>query len=233
MEIKIVSFNIHKGIGWKTRKPTILAIQEQLALINPDIIFLQEIRGKHIDILNGGEFSHICYGMNKVYTNGNHGNAILSNLPITNHQNIDLSCGKIDKRGLLYAVIQPKTLTTPIHLLCLHLGLFQRDRIIQVNKIINFINSHIPKHEPLILGGDFNDWTGTNTKPLIEQLALTEVFKAKNGEYAKTFPAWAPLLKLDRIYHRGFDTLQCVRIIQKPWLSLSDHVAIEARLKLK
>lgn len=232
MEIKIVSFNIHKGVGWKSRKPTIEAIQEQLSLIRPDIIFLQEIRGKHIDILCGGEFSHVCYGMNKVYTKGDHGNAILSNIPILKYENIDLTSNKFDKRGLLYAVIQSGATEKPIHLLCLHLGLFQRDRIMQINRVIEFIDSTIPDNDPLILGGDFNDWTEKNTSPLIEQLNLNEVFKSKHGEYAKTFPAWAPLLKLDRIYYRGFETIQCVRIVQNPWVSLSDHIAVEAKLKL-
>ncbi|MBX3710032.1 MAG: endonuclease/exonuclease/phosphatase family protein [Gammaproteobacteria bacterium] len=233
MDIRILSFNIHKGVGWINRKSTLDQIHVQIQALHPDIILLQEICGYQFDLFANGRWPHFTYGKNAIYPKGHHGNAILSKFPILFTENIDLSTNHYEHRGLLHAVIYLAEKNAFMHLLCVHLGLFKSDRKKQLEKIAHFIIENIPDHEPLILGGDFNDWSGIATDPLVNKLSLQEAFLSSAGSYAKTFPAWAPVLKLDRIYHRGFDTYQAYRIIHKPWKILSDHIALEAFLKLK
>lgn len=230
MEIKIISFNIHKGKGWRSKKSTIIEIAQQINILNPDIIFFQEIKGEQFSQFMHEQWTHQTYGKNVISTKGDHGNAILSKFPIIFAKNIDLSSNHIERRGLLHAIVSPSHDKDTMHLLCVHLGLFKKDRTKQVAAIINYIESHIPHRDSLILGGDFNDWTHRETIPLLRELHLQEVFLNLHGEYAKTFPSWAPLLRLDRIYYRNIHAEKAYRIIQTPWKMLSDHIAIYAHL---
>ncbi|MFZ2314419.1 MAG: endonuclease/exonuclease/phosphatase family protein [Gammaproteobacteria bacterium] len=232
MNLQILSYNIHKGIGWSIIPTTIYHIQSRIQEINSDIIFLQEVRGIQCDLLRSELSPHFAYGKNATYRKGHHGNAILSKFPIVFSENIDLSMHRFERRGVLHSIIKLDEKNQPIHLLCTHLGLFSKDRRKQLDIIVKYINDNIPEHEPVILGGDFNDWTGYATEPLIQNLEFQEAFLNIHTSYAKTFPAWVPILKLDRMYYRGFNVNYANRLIHKPWRYLSDHIAIEVSLNL-
>jgi endonuclease/exonuclease/phosphatase family metal-dependent hydrolase len=119
-----------------------------------------------------------------------------------------------------------------IHVMCAHLGLLKMDRHKQMNKIAHYIEEHIPLHEPVILAGDFNDWREKATSIFIKKLGFSEAFLNQHGSYARTFPAWAPLLKLDRIYIRHFNISKSHRMLKKPWKFLSDHIALYVDLEI-
>lgn len=230
--IRILSFNIHKGVGWIIRKSTLKQLHNQIRVLHPDLIFFQEIRGSQFEFLAEEFWPHFSYGKNAIYTKGHHGNAILSKFPILYSENIDLSMNRYDRRGLLHSIIPFSSHHQQLHLLCVHLGLLSKDRCHQLNKIVKYIQANIPPSEPLILGGDFNDWGCTASEPLIEGLGLQEAFLHNHGAYAKTFPAWAPFLRLDRLYFRGFKVDEARRLIYKPWRLLSDHIALMVYLKI-
>lgn len=232
MNLQILSYNIHKGIGWSITPTTIYHIQSQIQETHSDIIFLQEVRGIQCDLLRSELSPHVAYGKNAIYKRGHHGNAILSKFPIIFSENINLSMHRFEHRGVLHSIIKPDEKNQPIHLLCTHLGLFSKDRRKQLDIIVKYINNNIPENQPIILGGDFNDWTGYATEPLIHNLEFQEAFLNIHSSYAKTFPAWVPILKLDRMYFRGFSVNYANRLIHKPWRYLSDHIAIEVSLNL-
>lgn len=233
MNIRLLTFNIHKGVGW-TRNPTLDKIHTHLNTLQPDIIFLQEIRGSQFETISSDIWPHLSYGKNAIYHTGHHGNAILSKFPILETDNIDLTIRSYERRGLLHSIIQLNDLSPVfLHLLCVHVGLAIGDQLKQIRKIINYIQSIIKQDEPLILGGDFNDWTGVATKPLIKELNLNEAFLHCHSIYARTFPAWAPLLKLDRIYFRGLHAQHAKRLVDNQWRTLSDHVALETHFILE
>lgn len=231
MGIKVISFNIHKGKDWKSHQSTIALIQEHIQILDPDIALLQEIKGSQFEQLSKSIWPHVCYGKNVIYTKDHHGNAIFTKYPIMSSNHVDISTNRIEKRGMLHT-----TATHPnsqiIHLICVHLGLFKIDRNKQMRKIANYVNTHIPQDEPIILAGDFNDWGEHATAIFINELGFTEAFLNSHGTYARTFPSWAPLLKLDRIYIRQFNVSKSYRILQKPWQSLSDHIALYVDLVL-
>lgn len=226
MDLRILSFNIHKGVGWLSRKSTMPIISSTLAAHDPDIIFLQEIRSSQFDMLCSEYWSNACYGKNAVYLTEHHGNAILSKFPIEFVQNLDLTMHRFETRGLLHSII--KINDKQIDLLCVHLGLFEKDRRTQLAKIIEYMNLTINENSPIILAGDFNDWSNYSTKPLKQELLVQETFSAINGKSARTYPSWAPIFRLDRIYVRGFKPMQVSSLQKKPWRFLSDHLAIEA-----
>lgn len=232
MNIRVMSFNIHKGIGGVLPKSTISKIRRRIRELHPDVILLQEIQGSQFEAFTTEIWPHFTYGRNAVYTKGHHGNAILSKFPIHFTENIDISMHRYERRGLLHSVIKLSAEHELLHLLCVHLGLFKRGRRKQLDKIGKFIQTRIKPHEPLILGGDFNDWTDFATPLLVEKLGLQEAFLNSHGAYARTYPVWAPVLKLDRLYLRGFHINHAHRLIQKPWRYLSDHTALEVSLRL-
>jgi endonuclease/exonuclease/phosphatase family metal-dependent hydrolase len=60
---------------------------------------------------------------------------------------------------------------------------------------------------------------------------MTEVSVAHLGRAQRTFPSFMPLLRLDRIYVRGF-RIAASRVHKgKPWSMLSDHLAVSAELE--
>lgn len=230
-QIQVITYNIHKGMGWINHKPTLLRICDYLHERNPDILFLQEIRSAQFDLIATKIWPHFNFGKNVTHKKGNYGNAVFSKFPIQFTQNINLTVAKYENRGMLHTAVVMPDKHKCVHLLCVHLGLLRKDRTKQIKMMLEYIEEQIPAHAPLILGGDFNDWTNSGSRVLLEQLKVQEVFFAKQNQFARTFPAWAPLLRLDRIYVRGFHVERAHRLTQNSWRYLSDHIAIEAILK--
>jgi endonuclease/exonuclease/phosphatase family metal-dependent hydrolase len=90
----------------------------------------------------------------------------------------------------------------------------------------------VPHDAPLIVAGDFNDWQGRAERYFAQNLDVHEVFKQTSGKYAKTFPAWRPLLSMDRIYSRGLSLVSCKCLHGTPWRKLSDHIPLMAEFEI-
>jgi endonuclease/exonuclease/phosphatase family metal-dependent hydrolase len=244
--MKIISYNIHKGFSFANRKFVLQRIREVLEITNADLIFLQEVQGEHaqheknvkdwpeasqFEYLADRLWPHYAYGKNAIYNAGHHGNAILSKHSFESWENIDVTTNRFEKRGILHAVIKPKHFKEPLHALCIHLDLLESGREQQVQLLCKRIKEHIPNDAPLVIAGDFNDWRLKAGKVLEAELNLHEVHKTVHGAYAKSFPCWLPILRLDRIYCRGFVPVTAECLTGKPWNELSDHGALFAELK--
>ncbi len=232
MNLRILTYNIHKGVSWKIPLSSIQRIQTQIQHLEADIIFLQEVRGSQYKMIQPEYCPHYAYGKNVVYSKGHHGNAIYSKYPIIFSNNLDISMHRLEHRGLLHSVIQLPKNSQPLHLLCTHLGLFAKGRLKQLEMIMQYVNDNIPVNAPIILGGDFNDWKEHATNKLIKSLDFQEAFLNIYQSYAKTYPAWKPTFKLDRLYFRGFNVNYANSLSLHPWRNLSDHIALEVSLKL-
>lgn len=228
MDIRAITYNIHKARGWGSIKNTLATIRHQLIQSQADIVFLQEIRGVQFESLSSDYWPYSVYGKNTTHIMQHHGNAILSKYPIELIENVLISNSRYEKRGFLYALCRFTPNKHPLHLICTHLSLLENNRKKQLNKIISFIQERIPANDRLILAGDFNDWRKQVTKRLISEIDVNEVFFHEHKKYARTFPAWAPILTLDRIYYRGLQQRTICRHAKSPWKQLSDHLAIEA-----
>lgn len=246
-KLKILTYNIHKGFSPGNLRFVLHKIKSALQATNADVIFLQEILGDHsiksaqhqnwpdnsqFEFLADEIWSHHAYGKNAIYDTGHHGNAILSKFPFINCENINVSFMKSASRSLLHGVIQMPQTESPLHVICVHLGLFAYERQRQLIKLVKRIEETVPHDEPLIIAGDFNDWRGIAEKHLSSDLGLVEVFKSQDGSHARTFPAWMPLLTMDRIYCRGVQICDQQRLNEKPWRGLSDHLPLIAELQI-
>lgn len=244
--INVASYNIHKGLSFFNRRMVVHEVRERLTHLNADIVFLQEVQGEHAgragrfvgwpampqhEFLAGELWTEFAYGKNAVYDHGHHGNAILSRYPIRRWENVDISAHAFESRGLLHCELEVPGLAEPLHAICLHLALNEAGRRKQLNRVSEHIRALVPAGAPLIMAGDFNDWRQRAPRYLADELNLREVFEAKHGRPALSFPAALPLFALDRIYARGFAVESASVLHGSRWRRLSDHAALSAQLR--
>ncbi|MFT5658288.1 MAG: endonuclease/exonuclease/phosphatase family metal-dependent hydrolase [Gammaproteobacteria bacterium] len=243
--IKVLTYNIHKGFDVYNRNFVLHKIRQQLESIDVDMVFLQEIHGQHLgnetnvsgwpegsqfEFLADQIWPHYAYGKNAIYNNGHHGNAILSKYRFEEWHNINLSRFSRASRSFLHGTVRLPKSDSRLHLICVHFELIGFERIRQLNILKKYIERSIPDTDPIILAGDFNDWSGSTGVRIESQLRMKEVFRASHGSVAKTFPSRWPLLGMDRIYFRGLKLLECERLKGAPWQSMSDHLPLYAKL---
>ena len=268
LRIAIAIYNIHKWVSLLGNRPRVHALKQTLTQMESDVFFLQEVQDRH-DLLAArhaahwpdqlqhdflaGDSHHAAYGMNAVYDQGYHGNALLSRFEIVLQSNQDVSEHAYEARGILHCVL--KTGIADIHCYAVHLGLFGGGRRRQTAALIEAVRSSSPPDTPLIIAGDLNGWGNRLTDLLRMRLNVAEIFDEHIatkgvmrgvGSYfqqlmggrtpklkpARTFPAAFPRLRLDRIYLRGF-TVESAEVLHgAEWVKLSDHAPILATLKL-
>jgi len=241
--LHIATYNIHKGFSNFNRRMVVHELRERLRQLGADLVFLQEVQGDHsrhatqfadwpdepqYEFLADSVWRDFAYGRNAVYDLGHHGNAVLSRYPIVRWENTDISAHALEARGLLHCEIDVSGWRTPLHCVCVHLGLTHRARRLQLTALRRRIEAMVPPHAPLIVAGDFNDWRMHARALLARPLNLNEVFEITHGGPARSFPAMLPLLHLDRIYVRGFRVRRANVHHGRPWSRISDHAALSA-----
>jgi len=248
MNLHIATYNIHKGFSQFNRRMMIHELRERLRLLAADIIFLQEVQGLHArhaahfedwpaepqyEFLADEIWSDYAYGRNAVYAQGHHGNAILSRYPIRWSENEDVSFHRRESRGLLHCEIEVPGASVPLHCICVHLALTERGRRHQVGALIDRLQREVPEGAPVVVAGDFNDWRNLAGRRLAAALGLSEALADHWGRPARSFPSAFPVLRLDRIYVRGF-RVRHAHVHRGPmWSRLSDHAALSAHLQLE
>lgn len=244
-EIRVASYNIHKGLSHFNRRLTIHEMRDKLRSLNVDLVFLQEVQGIHegraarfphwpdkpqLEFLADTLWTDFAYGKNAVYDEGHHGNAILSRYPILSWENLDISSHFMESRGMLHCELQPPEWDEPLHCINVHLALTEDGRSRQVRMIVERIRDSVPQSAPLVLAGDFNDWRMRASRYLADELGLREVFQTQRGRHARSYPSMMPLFALDRIYMRGLGVKTCNVHAGPVWHRLSDHAALTATL---
>lgn len=243
--ITILSYNIHKGFTTGNRKFILEDIKKSIQNTEADLVCLQEVIGSHtkhfqkiknwpsasqFEYLADQTWQHFVYGKNAIYPKGDHGNALLSKYPVIEWSNQNIST-KYERRGLLHVVLNIDDINK-LHVFCIHLGLFEKDRKNQLAIIIETINSTVPSDAPLLVAGDFNDWHNYATGLLHLKLNMQEAFISMYGKVAITFPAKLPILRLDRIYYRNLKCISAKLLKDKIWKKLSDHLPLIAKFEI-
>ena len=249
--LRVATCNIHKGMSIFNRRVVIHALRDQLTALDADIMFLQEVSGRHdIHARRHGNwprepqhefladlgrhdqaYGHV-YGRNAVYDGSEHGNAVLSRFPILRWENQDVSSHRFEKRGLLHCEIEIPDWDEVLHCVCVHLALHARGRSRQLEHLRQRIERMVPTNAPLIVAGDFNDWHWRHrvAHEFAHPLNMHEVFETDHGRPARSFPALLPLLRLDRIYVRGFSVHSAHVQRGRGWHHSSDHRALTCEL---
>jgi endonuclease/exonuclease/phosphatase family metal-dependent hydrolase len=243
--LRIATFNTHKGFTHFNARFVLQRQRELLRNLHADLIFLQEVQDAHtkhnkrfeawatsgqVEYLADTVWTDYAYGKNSVYPAGHHGNALLSKSPIIKTTNQDISAHTTEQRGLLHCEISIPQWDVPLHAICVHLGLFALWRRQQLLTVADYVDQHVPSNAPLIIAGDFNDWSMRSGRVFAQRLQLREVFEHHAGKPARSFPAWLPMLRMDRIYARGFDVKHVEVHSGAHFLKVSDHAILTATL---
>ena len=235
--LRVATYNIHKGVqGFgPARRLEIHNLGHAVEQLDADIVCLQEVRKLHRreerfftrwPELPQAEFLapegyQAVYQTNATTRHGEHGNALLSRWQVVSHGHEDMSDHRLEQRGLLHAQVHVQGST--IHVIVLHLGLIAGSRVRQIEQLQRFVAREIPKSEPLIVAGDFNDWGG-KLRPAMNGMGLRDFV----GGRALTYPSRLPLSQLDFVYARGLKPLGLEVPRGRIWGRMSDHLPLIA-----
>jgi endonuclease/exonuclease/phosphatase family metal-dependent hydrolase len=210
MHFRLLTYNIHKGIGGLDRRYDLTRIVETIAHYQPDVALLQEVDDGaprsllhcQADMLaDAVGLPHRSYQRNVRLKIGHYGNALLSRFPLTDVVDIDLTIPFKKRRAALiarfHATVGDSHRTVAIA--NVHLGLAGFERQIQLRRLLaTECLCRVRDATPLIVGGDFNDVYGNLGRRVMHPAG----FRLASG-HGRTFPAAAPLRRLDRVFYRG------------------------------
>jgi len=247
MELRVLTYNIHRAIGVDHRfKPERIA--EILAHHDADIVLLQEVdvgvpRSGKLDLAKEMAdrlgYPYSAAGLNVQLRVGMYGNATLSRYPIVRERNIDLTIGRRKARGCLYTALELSVENgqkIELAVFNLHLGLSFKERPQQLGRLVHsdeFIR--LTSKTPCLIAGDFNDWW-TRIAPIFTEILDFDCASNHNWGYQNafsTFPSFSPTSGLDKIFCRGdISILHSRRCRLRISRIASDHIPVMADLKI-
>jgi endonuclease/exonuclease/phosphatase family metal-dependent hydrolase len=230
--MRLLSYNIHKGIGGRDRRYDLDRILRVIEELNPDLMCLQEVtrnarRTRYHDQphLLARYFSAraCCYQMNVHYRTGGYGNLLLSRWPIHLRHHLALRLKRRKPRGVQLVIVD--TPEGSLHLINWHLGLGEKERRWQVAHLLQHPSFHESAHLPTLLVGDSNDWRNRLAHGLLAQHAFEQITRPPSR--FRSFPAFLSVLALDKAFHRGGVIVRHAHMIHTPLTRrASDHLPL-------
>ncbi len=233
--LRVATYNIHKGVQGigPAKRLEIHNLGHAIEQLDADIVCLQEVRKMNrkgaarferwpelpqADFLAPEGYTAV-YETNAVTRHGEHGNALLTRWPVLEQRHRDISDHRFEQRGLLHVTIE--VASRPVHAIVVHLGLIKGSRIRQVARLREFIEQEIPRDEPVVVAGDFNDW-GARMRMAMNAMELRDL----HGQRTLTYPSRLPITQLDFIYGRHLEPLACTVPRGPAWARMSDHLPL-------
>jgi endonuclease/exonuclease/phosphatase family metal-dependent hydrolase len=199
---------------------------------DPDIVALQEIdsRGRAdlqlapLAFLTQSLGSHVAEARTIIAPDGHYGHALISRWPLAPPILHDLSVRRREPRFAIETTAE--TVSGPVHLAAVHLGLRIGERRWQAAKLAEIAAG---AGETSVMLGDFNDWPWFWPWRDMVRRALAAALPART--FHRTYPARRPLLMLDRVYCRPPHAL--LRSWTDPAACrLSDHLPVIADIRV-
>jgi endonuclease/exonuclease/phosphatase family metal-dependent hydrolase len=240
MHFRVVSWNIHKGIGGVDRRYRLDRVIALLTSLSPDVALLQEVaedmpRSHFHDqpsaLAEALGMPHLAFGPEHRFRMGGYGNAILSRWPLTETKRVDLTIGNRKQRGAITARahVQAAGHTRSLVLVNMHLGLAGSERGAQLERFFSsqpFL--HLQRRTPIVLAGDLNDVWGS-----LGPRYLVPAGFGRAGGLINTFPAALPMRPLDGVFLRGELRARQTSVPRtKLAKQASDHLPLVADLDL-
>ena len=113
----------------------------------------------------------------------------------------------------------------PIHLVNWHLGLAERERHWQVRHLLEHSLFRESAHLPTVIAGDFNDWLNTLARGPFASHGFVQVTAPRTR--FRSFPAYWPVVSLDKTFVRGPLEIRHARIVHTRMArEASDHLPL-------
>ncbi|MCB9893138.1 MAG: endonuclease/exonuclease/phosphatase family protein [Planctomycetes bacterium] len=203
--MRLLSYNIHKGIGGRDRQYRLDRIIDVIRQARPDLLLLQEVdrnvRRSSFDdqpavLASNLGFEPGAYQFNHRVRDGGYGNLVLSRWPIERSHNISLRLkGRKNRRAQIVVVETP---AGPLRLVNWHLGLGEKERHWQVRRLLGHTRYHDYADLPTLVAGDTNDWRNTLHNGPFAEYGLQQV-TAPPSRF-RSFPAYMPVGALDKAF---------------------------------
>lgn len=230
--MRILSYNIHKGIGGRDRLYRFQRVLDVIEAENPDILCLQEVARhsprSHYDdqpILLAKYFKLEAevFQQNVHLKHGGYGNLILSRWPIVSKHQISLRFNLKKPRGAQLVVV--RTPEGPLHLVNFHLGLADAERHWQIEHLLTHHLFNESANLSTLLIGDYNDWRNRLHRGLLYDHGFQQV-TAPISRF-RSFPAYLALGSLDKAFCRGEIFIRHARVVRN-YLTrrASDHLPL-------
>jgi endonuclease/exonuclease/phosphatase family metal-dependent hydrolase len=237
--MRLLTYNIHKGIGGRDRRYRLSRIIEVIIRHDPDFICLQEV-DRHVDrsgfddqpllLARALGAAASLYQSNVKVRTGGYGNLLLSRWPIVKSHQVSLRLSWRKPRGAQLAVIE--TPHGSIQLVNWHLGLAESERHWQVEHLLHHHLFKEASHLPTIIAGDTNDWRNT----LGHGPFARHHFHPATAPPSRfrSFPAALPVAALDKVFYRGSFDIRRARVVRTLLTrQASDHLPLILDFRLK
>jgi endonuclease/exonuclease/phosphatase family metal-dependent hydrolase len=237
--MRLLTYNIHKGIGGGDRRYRLGRVIEVIEEQNPDLMCLQEVtrhapRTHHDDqpklLADYFKAAAHLFQMNVHYKKGGYGNLLLSRWPFRSKHQVSLQLDGRKPRGAQLVVVE--TPEGPLHLGHWHLGLSEKERHWQVRHLLEHHLFTESAHLPTLLAGDCNDWRNTLAGGPFAEHAFEHVTGPPSR--FRSFPAFMAMLALDKLFYRGEIHIRHAHIIHSRLAQqASDHLPLVVDFHLR
>jgi endonuclease/exonuclease/phosphatase family metal-dependent hydrolase len=225
--LRIASYNIHSCIGTDFRSDP-ARIAQVIRELDCDTIGLQEVDNRPGSRSDSMQLHYLAetLGMDAVAGatiirhEGHYGNALLTRRKILAVRRHDLSYRGFEPRGALEVDLE--VAGHAVRVFVMHLGLFPAERRFQMRLVLSILRA-LPVDQPVIVLGDINEWL-----PLSRPLRWLHGLLGK-PPWERTFPVWAPMFALDRVWVRPRGSLLQLRVHRSAAARrASDHFPVSA-----
>jgi len=236
VRLRALTYNIHHGEG-TDGKIDLERIAKVIRDAKPDLVALNEVdRGvrrtnqmdqpKELARLTGMQ---VVFERNIVYQGGDYGNAVLSRLPVTRHENHRLpSFYEGEQRGMLEVEVELPGVKETVLFLATHLDYRPEDKERQasVRKIKELLAAR--RDRPAILAGDLNATPDSD----VLKLFLKTWQGARSSEKMLTYPSKEPIKEIDYVLFRPAGRWRVIEAKVIEETIASDHRPVLAVLEL-
>lgn len=239
-KLRIVTWNIHKGIGTDGAYRLDRVI-EVLRDLDADVVCLQEVdQGvPRSDFENQAErlsheleYPHAALGLNVRVKSGAYGNLTLSRHPLEDVHNVDLTVPPKKRRSGLVTRVRAGPPDGWL-IANVHLGLMHLERKVQVRRLLEHLFEDAPPEQPLVIAGDWNEWRSRLVRRTLNEHGFHVARTDARPRGERTWPSVRPIVALDKILYR--DPVRChhvVCVLDEVTRVTSDHLPLMVELEV-
>ncbi|MCO4763036.1 MAG: endonuclease/exonuclease/phosphatase family protein [Myxococcales bacterium] len=230
--MRLLTWNIHKGIGGRDRRYRLERIVDVITEQAPDVLCLQEVDSgvprSSLDhqpevLAERLQMPYSVYQRNVDVREGGYGNLILSRFPLTWQHDMSLRLKWRKPRGAQFCVVQAPG--GEVLVVNWHLGLAEAERQWQVKTLLESEPLSAYAHLPTIIAGDTNDWRDQLQQARFAPAGFT--CATSPAKDFRSFPAYLPLGALDKAFIRGELTVVAAQVIKNLLTrDASDHLPL-------